>query len=62
MERITKINDDYLLKYSPKSMEDWALLCKKDMPYANLPVEVEELTEEEKEKYPYQKSKIILLK
>lgn len=60
MERITKINDDYLLKYSPKSMEDWALLCKKDMPYANLPVEVKELTEQEKEKYPYQKSKIIL--
>lgn len=60
MERITKINDNYILKYSPKSVEDWALLCKKDMPYANLPVKVEKLTKDEKEKYPYQQSKIIL--
>lgn len=57
---IFRYNDDLLLKYSSKSLEAWDHLMKKNMNYANLPVDIFELTEIEKNKFPNAKSKLLL--
>lgn len=57
---IFKYNDELLLKYSSKSLTAWKHLMKKDMSYANLPVDIFQLTSNEKKEFPTANSKILL--
>lgn len=57
---IYRYNDELLLKYSIKSLESWERLMKKNMHYANLPVGVFELTDDEKKMFPNSKTKVLL--
>lgn len=57
---IFKYNDKLLLKYSSKGLSAWEHLMKKDMSYANLPVDIFQLTSDEKKEFPTANSKILL--
>ena len=57
---IFRYNNELLLKYSSKSIEAWEHLMQKNMNYANLPVDIFNLTNSERKMFPNAKSKVLL--
>lgn len=51
-----------ILKYSKKTIDEWCELCKIDLPYCNLPIDLISLTKYEKEIHQGCNSKILLPK